>query len=1329
MKLKRRTRWVLSGVGLVLIGGIVLVFLAAMRPMLLSPFVASKLSAAIGGDVTIGGIVWLDGLDIELTDVSVQVPGVSGEAGEVIHVDRMSVRWSRVGIRFQIDDVVVQKATLRLIEQNAWGLTLEGLAPEHVEGGGRFPRVRLESLQVESGLLRDGRLIPAGEAVFVGGVEPLRDGSGGSSFTLREDGKGGASLKGVVSGDRDSLHVIATGISLSKQSQQLVPFHRVRNLAQQLELDGVIELEVDLQRGRASRASLWLEDMSIRLDPAVLGMEDEQSHEPFWQLFEGGRVVAKSEGMSPRLLVSSGFVEFIGDTFRIEGLEGTVESENRDGRIIDVPYRVDLEIRDLLDVGMMADLDEFEVAMKKAPFTLDVRAYDIQLEKGTGVIVPSEVADILKLFQVHQCDVERMELVFFRSSGGHEVSVEGNMQLLRGTGSYSKFPYPLHDLQADIELFNDEVIVQSLSARGSAKSTLSITGRVEASRGRDLEVHIQASDVPLDSILLYALPPRAEATLRDVFSKQHVGEPASDHVAYQHVDLDLTVTQDEEETLSIGGTIPFDDLQMTWREFPLTLDLEAGRLRWQDGRMHLETAGGNPVPAVSVQGGGRGTIGGSIFVPLGGGPSGGHIEFVIKNERIDADLLAAMSLVTDGRTEAMTTGGLTGFIDASGRIKIGHNSQGDESITHDVTVDIRNGSISVTPELDEMVGLSLDGPLGGRKLLDVEGTILLTEEGVKASPLWIRSGPIEAKLQGLVDGDDVLHVAASDLAVGDWLLEKLPDQLRRTLSGVWADWSPRGTFDVGIDIVDLPRRVGLIEVSAAEVRIGASQRLDLRDGLIVIADDDVEFNSIQLELTDGHGQRSTVEASGAVRELGQSGQMDIQADSLLLGLPLLTDLMLLLAGDEAEQTWRSLSPTGIAGLLAHWRAQDGESTWFINVAPSTAKMTWRDHRLSFRDVGGSRIRVVPGEILLETLHGDVGNERIDITGRIALDPMEVDIGGSVQGSLGGDLLVALAGPGWSHVLETIEFKDEGTSKAEALRVQLSEDENGAWSGTIDGQVMLQGAELTTGLRLENVAADVDVSISLLADQPMIDMGIRAASASIHGAMLKNVAGRIVSAPIEGAPDRIHIDELSAVFGDGHLVVDGHASDVDDSWSMQVTLTDARLSKLFPVAEPSDAEPSTGEVDAAMNLRGYVGDPEGMRGIGHFQVSRGHLRTLPSLVAVQQVLQLSSPVVGALSFVDVEFIIRGGVAVLEKIHLASGPWGGGGFSLDGSGTLTLDTMVVDARLRPRGSWPIIRDIIGVVQDQFYEVSMEGPIGHPEAGVIALPGLSPPQRSGE
>jgi hypothetical protein len=105
-----------------------------------------------------------------------------------------------------------------------------------------------------------------------------------------------------------------------------------------------------------------------------------------------------------------------------------------------------------------------------------------------------------------------------------------------------------------------------------------------------------------------------------------------------------------------------------------------------------------------------------------------------------------------------------------------------------------------------------------------------------------------------------------------------------------------------------------------------------------------------------------------------------------------------------------------------------------------------------------------------------------------------------------------------------------------------------------------------------------------------------------------------------------------------------------------------------------------------------------------------------------VLHLSSPVVGAISFVDVDFYIRGQEAILEKIILASGPYGGGGFSLQGDGTLDLDNMEVHARLNPRGAWPIVRDLIGVLQDQLYEISMDGHVGDPTVGVVALPGFS-------
>jgi hypothetical protein len=582
-------------------------------------------------------------------------------------------------------------------------------------------------------------------------------------------------------------------------------------------------------------------------------------------------------------------------------------------------------------------------------------------------------------------------------------------------------------------------------------------------------------------------------------------------------------------------------------------------------------------------------------------------------------------------------------------------------------------------------------------------------------------------MEGAVDGAGSLHVTAGDLVIGGWLLEKLPPQLRAKITDLWSTWKPSGAFDVDVELTDSPRRVARVDVTGAEVAVEPGQQLALRSGQIVIAGDDVEFRSIQLEVRGGSGVSSTVEASGAVRSLGQSGQLDIHAERLPLELPVLADLLLLLAGADALQTWQSLNPAGVVELDSEWSATEGRSAWFIDVSPRLAVLTWRGHRLTFRDVGGSRVRVVPGELLLEDLNGDVGETHIDIAGRIGLDPMEVDIGGSVRGSLGGELMLALGGAGWSRVLKAIDFEDNGQSKAEALRVQLSEDERGTWSGSIDGQVMLADASLTTGLRLEHVDADIDVSVTLTGDHPSIDMGIRSASATIKAARLHSVSGRILSDPTPKAPDRIRIDELAGVFGDGRLVVDGVAGDVDEEWMVQVTLTDARLSKLFPDSEPTEAEPSTGEVDAALNLRGRAGDPGAMIGVGHFQVNNGHLRSLPALVAVQQLLHLSSPVVGALSFVDVEFTIRGGLAVLEKIHLASGPWGGGGFRLDGHGTLELDTMIVDARLRPRGSWPLIRDIIGAVQDQFYEVSMEGPIGHPEAGVIALPGLTSGSRS--
>ena len=49
------------------------------------------------------------------------------------------------------------------------------------------------------------------------------------------------------------------------------------------------------------------------------------------------------------------------------------------------------------------------------------------------------------------------------------------------------------------------------------------------------------------------------------------------------------------------------------------------------------------------------------------------------------------------------------------------------------------------------------------------------------------------------------------------------------------------------------------------------------------------------------------------------------------------------------------------------------------------------------------------------------------------------------------------------------------------------------------------------------------------------------------------------------------------------------------------------------------------------------------------------------------------------------------------------------------------------LRPRSSWAVLSDVIGVVLDQFYAVGVEGPIGDPDVFIIPFPESGPEDRT--
>jgi hypothetical protein len=1299
---------------------VVVVSLMLFRPVTFVSVVESRLAEMIGGDVRIDEMTWIAGYDLSLSGVVVSVPEMSGPAAEVIAIDRMTVKWSGGIDDFRIDDVVVHEALVRLVERDSWDLTLFDLkrprAATHPgdSGGsassGAIPRVRLERLKVESGAMLGNSLAIKGRAEFVGALGPLQDDPGGLGFSLQEIGGGTAALAGTYFPEINQFEATATGISLGLESQQLIPFWAVRHSAAQLDLKGEVgTIAIARTAGQPISASMWLDKISIRLDPEVLGIGNH-----FWEMFLDGRILKNADPIPPRLFVESGFVEFRGDEFEISGLEGYIASSERWGASVKVPYRVDLLLAELDSVAALDNVEDMASALQHIPFTLDVTANGVRFENGHVAVVPAAAARILALFRVQQCDVD-MDMSFDRRSGQDEVEVTGRLMLSDGRGAYGKFPYPLHDLDAIIKLIDDDVKVVSLTAQGSGSSSVQITGRVDAKDGRDLAVRVQAVDVPLDRILVEAMPPRAEATLRDVFSGENINSAAGSELTHQIVDLDLLIEQDDAQNLSITGVIPFEKLQMTWSEFPLTLLFSAGQLRWAED-MHMEGQDGGPIYMRTAEGGGVGELRGAILVPLGEGPSGGWIEFDVKDEQVDANLLKAILHVSDGDTIALSQGGLEGIVDASGRIEI----DGDE-IRHNVKTTIHRGSLQVTPELESLVGLNLVGPLAGADLLDLEGNVNVSNAGIELSPLSVRSAGAEAMLEGTPRDGGELNINATGLHIGRWLLKYFPESIYSDVRDLWNAWGPSGRFDVSMRLggaVLAPRDIKLQSIA---MEIDGDQRIVLRDGVVHIADDGVEFQSVLLQLSAPNQLAFPIEVRGSVASNGQDATLLIDADQLELSTAALKDILMVFAGVEGEQVWKDLGPSGEVALRLRWETLAGDRLWHIDMSPQTIEATWNGHRLAFQDRGGSQIRLLPGHLRVDQLVGNVGGAAIDVSGTINTDLMQIDVGGSYVGGLGDDLLVAMAGDGWQEVIDAIELSDGSMTRVDPFRIEITE-QNELWDGLIEAQVMLRDAEMTAGMRMQSVEADIESRISLAASHPTIELKIARGSAHIRDSMLKDMRGVIKSAPLERAPGRIAIEDLAGDLGGGRCVVGGFAAGEDGEWGIDVLLANARLSQLFRGEEKAGEQASTGEVDGSLHLRGRAGVSSETTGVGAFRVTAGYLKTLPALVAIQQVLHLSSPVVGAISFVDVDFYIRGQEAILDKIILASGPYGGGGFSLQGDGTLDLDNMEVHARLNPRGAWPIVRDLIGVLQDQLYEISMDGHVGDPTVGVVALPGFS-------
>ncbi len=1313
--------WVWAPIVLVLCLGVV-PFLGWIRPTIFIGMIEDHLSAEIGGDVTVRDIHWTSRWQLHMEGVVVHVPEVDGIPGDVLEVDAMNVQLDPLGSHW-ISNIDVQSATLRLAETrgNDWSLTLEQLSPQRspmsdpqLLRDGRdivtqLPSISIKSLKVLTGEVVKDDFHLIGSAEFEGSLIQINE-LGDFVFDLRESGGGTAALVGEWQSNSSQWRIDISGLSVGPDASHLIPFRVVRAYLRQLDLDATINLiTLRLAPGSSPSVSMWLDRVTMLLDPTLLGI----GRANFWERYptphqETGDVV-------PRLIATHGWLRYQDGQLSVMGLEGELAGGGDDPNLIAVPYRMSLSISDLPQFGLIDQFSDVEKRLSNLPFELDVTAWDTQFEPGRYADLPADVTRILRLFDVRQCTVQ-LGLAFDRKTIGGPVEMGGWLEIEDGLGAYAQFPYDLYDLHADIRLEGDDIKVHSLRALGSGDSTVEITGRVESSKGLDLAVRIDAVNVPLDRELLSAMPWRAKATLEDVFSEQHVDLPYGEVTDHQIVDLNLVIRQDEDENLTIEGEIPFDQLEVTWSEFPLLLNLGAGRIRWAD-ELYLEREVGQPI-AMKTAAGGIGTISGAIQIPMGEGDAGGRIKFDLHDESITDPFLKALNFVTDGELEALQVGHLTGVLHVDGEVSI----DGDDA-TYDINATIAQGRLEQSPSLDTLVGLELAGLIGSDKPLRVDGSLHATTDELMLTPLSVRAGALEAQLKGTVRSihEDIdLEIDAAQVNIGPWLLNQLDGDTGERAERLWSRWHPHGTFDVVAALGGAPARIVSAEVTGCTLTLDEHQTVSIEGGRLSLADSKVKFAALQLAAT-GPGGVSDILLAGEVSLDTPSGMLEFNADRLDLGLGLMQSVLHETAGAEALDIWQSLDFDGDVSLHGRWR--DGpKSDWSINVEPRAVKATWHDQRIDFVDDAGSRLAIGPAGIEFTPLRGKIGDDaRIAATGRLSFDPGRVDLRGSYDGSLHGQLLLAAGGSGWGTVLEAISLKDPAGSRIEDALIQLHQTGQ-QWTGEIDGRVVLRGASLEAGMSFEAVHAFVDTKLTVQRDTVTVMADVSHGGAMIQKTTLTDVHGRIVSDPTPEASSMTRIESLQGRLGGGRIIADAVVGGIDGVWNTKVLLSDARLDQLFPQTVEPGEQRSTGVVDASLYLKGRAGHPDDLVGVGDFRVTDGELATLPMLIAVQQLLHLSSPVVSGISFVDVDFIIRGSQATLENIVLASGGDGDGGFSLRGSGFMDLGTMEVNARLRPRGSWPVVSDVIGLVQDQLYEFSVTGPIGEPETGLVTLPGLS-------
>lgn len=152
----------------------------------------------------------------------------------------------------------------------------------------------------------------------------------------------------------------------------------------------------------------------------------------------------------------------------------------------------------------------------------------------------------------------------------------------------------------------------------------------------------------------------------------------------------------------------------------------------------------------------------------------------------------------------------------------------------------------------------------------------------------------------------------------------------------------------------------------------------------------------------------------------------------------------------------------------------------------------------------------------------------------------------------------------------------------------------------------------------------------------------------------------------------------------------------------------------PFTEP---DPSRGQIDARLTIRGIAGDLASRAGEGAIRISDGDVLRLPVMLPLIQVSNLQLPSKDRLSYMQSLFDIDGATADFKQISLLSNS-----IAIVGTGTLTWPQLVLNMRFTSKGRTrvPLLSDIFDLLRDEIVSTTVSGKLASPVVRVEPFTG---------